>query len=116
MAYEPVLITLDDAKRRVNLHGTTHADVELQQMLDEAHEIVIDYVNQRRSGGDDWAATIATWDCDTAPWRVRAAICRMFADLQRRRGDDYPDDPQRTGLLPADVRALLDRLRDPAIA
>lgn len=106
------IVTLDEAKAHLRIVGSEDDD-DLQAKLDVAHELVLDYVKQRRSGMTEWVQTVDAWTDQSAPKVVYGAIARMFGHLARFRGDDeYRGDAQ----LPAEVRMLLDGKRDPALA
>lgn len=112
------LVTLAQAKAHLKLPNITVEDRDLQVKLAAAHELVGDYIKQRRDDDDGvtWAATVDAWDADTAPAKVKLAIDRMFANLYYDRGDSDDGQKQSMGELPRDVIALLYRLRDPALA
>lgn len=110
------LVTLVQMKRHLNVEGLTDHDAKIQDYLDVAHEVVIDYVKQRRSGATDWAAEVDAWTEDTVPMRVKAAIMRQCAELFRFRGDDGQDPPRAQGELAPGVTQLLYRMRDPALS
>lgn len=111
------LVTLAQAKAHLKLPTVTTDDRDLQAKLDAAHEIVGDYIKQRRDDDDGvtWAETVDAWDADSAPKRVLQAVLLQFADLYRFRGDDE-GAKRGQGELSAAVTALLYRLRDPAVA
>ena len=111
------VVTLRQAKAHLNLPpDVTVGDADLKLKLEAAHEIVADYLTQRRSDADEWTATVDAWTAATVPARVVHAILLQFGDLYRFRGDDA-DAPQRApGELAQGVTALLYRLRDPALA
>jgi hypothetical protein len=114
-----VLVTLKQAKLHLKVPlDVTADDKDLQMKLDVAHDVIEDYIKQRRDDDDGvtWAATVDAWDSDTAPARVRQAIVLQFADLYRFRGDDTDAPKRGPGELSQGVVALLYRLRDPAIA
>jgi hypothetical protein len=113
----PSIVTLAQAKKAA--HVTTHeGDDDLYLRLELAHEIVLDYVAQRIDDDEDeWLETVIGWTDSTAPRRVVGAILHTFVHLQRFRGDD--DAKVQPGLdngLPPLARAMLDRLRDPALS
>ena len=113
-----ILVDLKTAKRSLKLPlDVTAEDKDLQLKLDVAHEVIEDYIKQRRDADDGvtWAAEVDAWDADSAPKRVVQAIVLQFADLYRFRGDDVESRQQPDDLAPG-VRALLKRLRDPALA
>ena len=119
MAWSPLqeFVTLDQAKSHLKLSLDNDAeDDDLQLKLLVAHEVVMDYVNQRVSGADEWDATITAWTAETVPKRVIAAILEQFADLYRNRGDDVVTTRQELGTLAPGVVRLLYRLRDPAVS
>jgi hypothetical protein len=115
------LVTLAAAKAHLNLFDAVSSplsvrDQDLQDKLDQATELIVDYLTQYDT---TWAATVASWDVTTAPLVVRAAILRQTAELYRFRGDDPENDgpayEEGGGLAPC-VTQLLKRLRDPALA
>jgi hypothetical protein len=98
-------------------------EVDLRLKIDQAEELVLDYVNQRRSDGDLWAATVDAWDVTSEayppPARVSAAVLVQLGELWRFRGDDLDsEEPTRAvgGVLHPRAAAYLYRFRDPAIA
>lgn len=112
----PTIVTLAQAKQAARITDYTD-DADLYLRLEMAHEWVLDYVNNRVDDADAWLETILTWDEDTAPRRVKAAILHTFVHLQRFRGDDVAkEQPEMDNGLPTLARALLDRLRDPTVA
>lgn len=119
-----VLVSLDTAKRhaRIPLDGAEQ-DTHLELVLYAAHESVITYVSQRLGdAGETWLETVAAWTEDTAPARVRLAICAQFLFLFRFRGDDAQgvggdnEPTQEPGTLCAAAERQLYALRDPALA
>lgn len=109
----PVVVTLAQAKHHLRITGSDD-DPDLQLKLDMAHALVLDYVNQRRSGDVAWAAEVAAWTTVTVPPQVQAAVFVQMGELWRFRGDDPVTN--QTGLLSPMVRAYVDRLRDPAVS
>lgn len=116
----PSIVTLAQAKRAARIPANSfEEDSDLYLRLEISHEMVLDYVNNRIDDADDWLATILTWDADTAPRAVKAAILAMFTYLTRFRGDDAEKEgPPKLeqGDLPDQVRMYLKRLRDPTVA
>jgi hypothetical protein len=115
------LVTLEQAKAELNLPEATSSplsrrDQNLQDKIDQATELILDYLTQFDPTFD---ATKAGWDAQTVPLVVKAAILRQTAELYRFRGDDPKDDSapyeEGGGLAPC-VTQLLKRLRDPALA
>lgn len=103
---EPAGPFLTIAESQLLLHITDPArDPEIALLLDSATALILDYLKAR---GD------ATWTSDTAPLLVKAATGRALVFLWEHRGD-HPKDTD-TAKFWEDVRLLLDRRRDPAIA
>jgi hypothetical protein len=75
------LVTLDVAKAHLRLTGTTD-DVDVQQKVDAASAIIVDYLQDR---ADD------SWDEATAPLPVQMAVLLLVGALWRHRGDDPVD-------------------------
>jgi hypothetical protein len=114
----PSIVTLAQAKTAARIVQTDEDD-DLALRLEVAHELVLDFVNNRVDDSDDaWLETILAWDADNAPRRVKGAILSMFVHLTRLRGDDVGKEAAvyADGNLPEQVRMLLYRLRDPSIA
>ena len=113
----PVIVELPQAKAAARL-TTSSNDADLQLRLDLAHEIVLDYLaNRIDDSSDEWLDTILGWTIDNAPRRVVGAILQQFVFLNRWRGDDEAKvQPELQNGMPASVRMMLDRLRDPTIA
>ena len=112
------LVTLDELKAHLKISGTDDDD-DLEAKLAEAEAIVLGYVNQRVSDGDDWSDTVNAWTSETAPREVRAAIKMQAGELYRYRGDDEAADTHQKrehGMLSTYVMALLYRYRDPALS
>lgn len=118
------LVTLRQAKAHLNLPADVSVgDADIKLKLAVAHDLVADYLKQRRDddSGVAWAATVDAWTAETAPPRVLQAVLLQFADLYRFRGDDdqigwSSNQARGQGELAQGVTALLYRLRDPAIA
>jgi hypothetical protein len=97
---------------------------DIRLKIDQAEELVLDWINQRIADGDLWDATIESWDVSAdppvpPPGRVTAAVLVQLKMLDRFRGDDMkgdaPDMPVGPVLHPM-AAAYLYRMRDPAIA
>lgn len=94
----PALISLPEAKRQLRIADTDDAfDVEVQERLVEASDIVVDYVGARA----------AEWTVDTVPPRAKAAVKIMLSELFDRGSE---------ATMPDGVRSLLARLRKPVAA
>lgn len=113
----PSIVTLAQAKKAAQI-TSDEANDDLYVRLEIAHELCLDYVNNRVDDADAWLETILAWDADNAPQRVKGAILHMFVHLTRFRGDDTEKDngPLPGEHLPPMVRMMLDRLRDPTVA
>lgn len=104
------LITMDEAKARLRI---THNDEDddIESMMVDATEIVL---NRLGSFADD------TWDIDTVPGPIRAAILNqlrvMFEYDRKDDGSRYLDDYQYKGYLHPSVEKYLYRYRDPPLA
>lgn len=94
------LVTLDEARRHLQLTETDMADADrsadVASKAEQASEIVVDYIERPEHG---WA------DAD-APFVVKAAVLLVLTALFEQR-DEAITDP---------VRSLLRRYRDPALA
>jgi hypothetical protein len=101
------LITLASAKIHLRLIGTDE-DADVQQKVDAASAIIVDYLKDRAE---------ATWDETTTPLPVQMAVLLLVASLWRHRGDDPAD---RDALevdkgVWAEIDPILARFRDPAL-
>lgn len=105
-------VTLEQAKARTGITDSDRDD-DLTMMLEEAHALVLDYID--RSADTEWHEAILAWTSETVPKPVRAAILRQFADLNRFRGDDDNDKADGLDLSPR-VKQLLRLYRDPVVA
>lgn len=115
------LVTLSQAKRHCNIPLDEHDhDDSVRMYLEQAQEIILDYVKQRVDATEAtaWAVVVEAWTDETAPRQVLAAILRLTAHLYRDRGDEFPGQrlESELGELPRDVTMFLHRLRDPALA
>ena len=113
----PSIVSLTEAKSAAFI-TTSDGDADLALRLELAHELCLDYLDNRIDDDEDWLATILAWDETNAPRRVKGAILSTFVYLQRFRGDDNDKENQvlEHAQLPAQVRMMLDRLRDPTVA
>jgi hypothetical protein len=118
----PEIVTLDEVYRHLQRPASpdgspSQADLDLQQKLDAATELICEHIADRNPPDDAWVATIEAWTVDTAPQQVREAVIAHVAyhDLNR---DGAPNDgrPTDPGFLPPIVRNLLVRYRTPALA
>jgi len=99
------------------------AEIDLLAKIEQAEALVLDFVNQRRSDGDLWAATVDAWDVTSEdyppPPQVQAAVLVQLKELDRFRGDDVESvEPARAvgAVLHPRAAGYLYRFRDPAIA
>lgn len=89
------LVTVEDLKDYLRILGADF-DAELALKADLATEIVVDYIKQPDH----------TWTTEDVPDVIKAAICEVARNLVR--GDESP--------LSEDIKNILRRRRDPAIA
>jgi Phage gp6-like head-tail connector protein len=95
------LATLAEAKAHLQITDASR-DAEVTQFLELASAKVVDYIGARAD---------PLWDETTAPPVVRAATLKTIVHDWQHRGDDSDDGP-----LWAQLRELLMRTRDPALA
>jgi hypothetical protein len=81
------LVTLTQAKAHLNITipPGDPADVEIQDMLNEAEETVLNYLKGAGGKAVDWVDPV------TAPGPVTAAIKLLLGQLYQHRGDDEAD-------------------------
>lgn len=106
------IVSLAQAKQHIRVTWTDE-DRDLEMKLAQAHGLVLDYVERAAISEE-----MLTWDEDTAPKAVQAAILRQFGDLCRFRGDDddsSEQDVDGNDLSPR-VKQLLKMYRQPVIA
>ena len=89
------LVTTDALKEYLRILGTDF-DAELSLKAELATEIVVDYIKTPDHG----------WTTEDVPDVIKAAICEVARNLVR--GDQSP--------LSEDIKNILRRRRDPAIA
>jgi hypothetical protein len=100
------LLTLDDLKLHLRIEDDYHDD-RLEQILDDASGIVLDYLKVEDS---QWQTT--SGEPDSVPYAVRAATKLVAGALfENLEGNEGGPDP-----LSETVKSLLHRFRDPAIA
>lgn len=98
-----VLITLAQAKQQLVIETeTTERDSELLLKMEEASDIVMDYLKSRAD---------QAWTSNSVPPRIRSAVLLVLTNLWAHRGDDGSSDP-----ISSAVASLLMRDRDPAVA
>ena len=117
MANPNALVSLQEFKRRIRKTDKAE-DQDLALMLEEAQEVVLDYVKQRRleESSPTWEETVDAWDDQTVPRKVRTAILRQAAEFYRFRGDDETGPVKQPGRLSDLVESLLVQYRDPTVA
>lgn len=105
------LISLEQARRQIRLTADdTSFDEELDPLREVATAIVVDYIKRPDHGWtEDYDPTGSPYDQDFVI--VQHAIAEVLANLWANKGD--ADAP---GPLTVRVMAMLERLRDPAIA
>lgn len=92
------LATLAQAKLHLRLDDSDENDARCQMKLEQAEQIVVDYIKNPDHG----------WDQLTVPEHVHAAILAVLEVLYDGNADDDPITPG--------VESLLRRSRDPALA
>src|SRR5262245_28877901 len=97
------LITLEEAKRHIYQDWTTDNDPDIQSKLEQASAILRDYL---KAGNDE------TWDPDTVPRPIKAAVFVMLDHLFEDRGNDASTDEN----VWKAIDRLVIRFRDPAYA
>lgn len=98
------LVSLAMAKRHLHVDGADF-DADLQDKLEQASEIVIDYIKRPDHG----------WTETTSPHLIKAAVCIALADLWEQRGSGLKETKIDAVLNPT-VCNILHRYRDPAFA
>jgi hypothetical protein len=114
------LVTLAEVKTHLGLTGTTEHDDNLKMKMQEATDLVLDYMKNYLGTDEERTARYAVidaWTDLTVPRQVRSAIFRMVANLFGDRGDD-PNWTlkMKNGELPENVTMFLKRFKDPALA
>jgi hypothetical protein len=104
------VITLQQAKDHLQIVTATVSPMDAQDRditlkMAQAESIILDYLK-----------TFETWDDETVPPLVQAAVLLQVGELFRFRGDDLPGPVYDTGQLSPTITALLRRYRDPALA
>lgn len=92
------LVTTEEAKKRLRIDSADD-DALVAELVSEATDIIVDYL---KKPDHDWTA-------ETVPFRVKAAILLVTGSLYENRDADEE-------VLTANVRALIHRDRDPALA
>src|SRR5262252_395643 len=111
------LVSLDQAKDHLRLAFAAGdaREADLQLKLNTAEAAILDYCNTTQT----WREVTTTWDSNTAPLQVTAAILLLTGELWRFRGDDAsPEMPLRDPLtdFSPQICGLLRRTRDPVLA
>jgi hypothetical protein len=101
------LVSLAAAKAHLRLTATSQ-DADLQQKVDAASAVIVDYLKDRAED---------TWDETTTPLPVQMATLLLVAYLWQHRGDDPADrdDLDVNQGVWAEIDPLLARFRDPAL-
>jgi hypothetical protein len=95
-----MLVTLEQAKLHLRIDDTDEGDARCQLKLEQAQQIVLDYLKE--------AWVDPTWTDLTIPEHIHAAILAVLEVL-------YDGDPEDDPITPG-VESLLRRSRDPAMA
>lgn len=97
-----MLVNFQMAKESLNIsEAVDDLDAKIQDQLDMASQIVIDYIKRPEHG----------WTQDTTPLHVKAAVLHIL-----RRIHDDPMGELEGGWLSPVAKDLLHRERDPALA
>lgn len=101
------LVSLPMAKAHLRITTATQ-DADVQQKLDAASAVIVDYLKDR---------ALATWDELTTPLPVQMGILMLLAYLWQHRGDDPASrDALEVDMgVWAEIDPLLVRFRDPAL-
>ncbi len=106
------LITLEQAKGHLQIWTPITSpmdpvDQDITLKMAQAESIVLDYLK-----------TSETWDVDTVPPLVQAAVLLQLSELFRFRGDDPANagPAYEDGQLSTTITNILRRYRDPALA
>lgn len=112
------LITVEEAVAHLRLpsdYVSSPPDQDLALKMQLAEDIVLDYL--KTDGGSP-----GSWDEETVPGTIKAAILLQLGELWRFRGDDEQSHAgdrgpgQADGYLSRAVTRLLHRWRDPTLA
>jgi hypothetical protein len=110
------LLTLDVAKQHLRVDHTDD-DADIQRKIEQASDIVLDYIKKTVGTVDPEDPSIVDWTSDTAPGPVRAAVELMLSKLYDDRNAGREDNPNvAMGYLTPAITAILHRFRDPAVA
>ncbi len=101
------LVTLEKAKSHLNELGSSR-DVDIQEKLDEASDIVLDYL-KLDGVPDEWLASASPVEYDI-PGVIQSATLLVLSELFENR-EASTSDP-----ITDAVARLLMRKRDPALA
>ena len=119
----PVLVTLDQVVAHLKIPAPvlgsppSAEQLDLQQKLDAATQLVCEHIADRQPPDDAWVATIEAWTTTTAPPLVALAVLELTSYVTRYRGDDgWSEQPMTPGYLPTPVMNLLVRYRSPVLA
>ncbi len=109
------LITLDVAKAHLRVDHTDD-DADITRKIEQASEIVLDYIKRRGPRPTTAEPTPPDWDTDTVPPGIAAAVELMLEELYDDRAAGDASNEVAMGYLPVKVTAILHRYRDPALA
>jgi uncharacterized phage protein (predicted DNA packaging) len=109
------LLTLDVAKQHLRVDHTDD-DADITRKIDQASEIVLDYIKRSGPRPTDAEPEPPDWDEATVPPGIAAAVGLMLEELYDDRAAGGASNEVAMGYLPVKVTAILHRYRDPAIA
>lgn len=99
------LVDLAVVKLHLRAPSTTAEDELITLYAAQAQEIVLNYIT--RVDDEDQATLIASWDEDTVPASIQAAILKQTMELYRFRGDDTDEPTRGNGEIAPAVVAIL---------
>ena len=109
------LVDLDTAKRHLRVEFTDD-DVDLQDKIEQASDIVLDYCKKTLGTPVPEDPNVVDWDVNL-PGTVKAAVLYIVSELYDDRNAGAENDQRHAlGYLTPRVTALLHRHRDPAMA
>jgi hypothetical protein len=122
----PTVVTLNQVLAHLNLPPSgsplTSSELDLQQKIDAATELVCAYISDRKPPDLAWIAEIESWGLTGSPLvspppLVVLAVQTLAAYYWRFRGDDEgTTQPMTLGYLPTTVTNILVRYRQPVVS
>lgn len=100
------LVTLEQAKFHLRVVSTNEDD-DIERKVEQASDLVLERCNSTSY----WRGITATWDMDTVPRSVQAAILVLLAHLFENRGNDMKAHVE----VWAAVDSLIRMQKDPVV-